>query len=66
MIKWEYRVQTRKVNGGISKNLDEMTVEWLDEIGSDGWELVTITVLPVAMGQTSERVTLTFKRPVEE
>ena len=42
MIKLEYRVQTRKVNEIVSKNMDEMTVEWLNEIGNDGCELVPI------------------------
>ena len=66
MIKWEYRVETREVGGKMVKNLDDMTVEWLNDIGKDGWELVGITTLHIGNGMTSEKATLTFKRPVRD
>ena len=65
MVKLEYRVETTKVGGLFNRNLDEMTNEWLNKFGDDGWELVSITTLNIGTGTTSDFASLVFKRPIE-
>ena len=64
MTKWEYRVDITEVGGGGGRTLDKMTNGWLNNIGSDGWELVTINTTAVA-GTSTQKCYLVFKRPVE-
>lgn len=65
MIKWEYKVETTKVGGAMQRNLDKLTEGWLDTLGSDGWELVSIPTLSIIHGATSDVAYLIFKRPVK-
>ena len=65
MTKWEYRVEQTDVGGTMHRNLDKMTNSWLNAIGQEGWELVSITTLNVGSGLTSDKAHLTFKRPID-
>ncbi len=78
MTKWEYRVEVTEVGGFKERNLDKMTNGWLNNIGRDGWELVTInttngvqitgdSIFSINVGNrlSSKQCYLVFKRPVE-
>ena len=62
MTKWEYRVETEKIDGGGRKGLE---LDWLNNIGIEGWELVAVPVSAAAWGLLPDKVTLVFKRPIE-
>lgn len=64
MTRWEYRTETTAVEGTVNRNMDEMTNDWLNQFGAEGWELVSITTLNVGNGLTSRRAWLVFKRPL--
>jgi hypothetical protein len=71
MIKWEYKSVTTEVEGNrpirmrdLDPAYNESTVEWLNTLGNDGWELVSITPLNIGMGRTSGLAYLVFKRPL--
>ena len=71
MIKWEYKTVRTEVQGSrpprmrdLDPAYNESTVEWLNTLGYDGWELVSITPLNIGMGRTSGLAYLVFKRPL--
>jgi len=48
------------VGGTIVRNLDQMTDEWLNQLGAEGWE----APLATGTGTTTSKAYLVFKRPV--
>lgn len=64
MAKWEYRVEITEVGGSATLNVDKITDKWLNNIGSDRWELVNAITL-ISGGRTTKQCYLIFKRPVE-
>jgi len=54
--QWEYRVQTV---GGMFSTKDEVVEAALNELGEDGWELVS-----AFSQENSAKVTLIAKRPL--
>jgi len=61
MTRWEYRIGYPNIGGsGSSDTFPQMTDAWLNQLGADGWELVSIAL--VGMG-AAHRPTLVFKRP---
>lgn len=65
MQKWEYKVVTKDIKGVLGKKVPSEEVEVvLKEVGSEGWELITVT--PVTGGSYMTRsITLFFKKPSE-
>ena len=63
MTHWEYKVETMQVGGTMHLNLDQMTDDWLNQFGAEGWELVSTTTL--TFGGTDQRTYWVFKRPIE-
>jgi hypothetical protein len=67
-MKWEYRVYAHKQPGGaLFRGAGDIPAEEiakaLNELGSDGWEAVS--VFPVAMGQGATNLLgVLLKRPV--
>jgi hypothetical protein len=61
--RWEYHLVSFRVAGffGVDVNLDTMG-QRLDELGSEGWELINTVSVSGASGAAQE-VVLLFKRP---
>jgi len=64
-MKWEYRTLKIDVRGFWGAKVDESRIDGvLNEVGADGWELVTALDINILHGQSSDLV-FVFKRPVE-
>ena len=64
MQRWEYLTKTRKRNSSTSKWSDNL--DWLPELGAEGWELVSVVTRSESRawsGFTTEELWV-FKRPV--
>ena len=62
-MRWEYRVIKESTEGWFTVNLDDDSMErTLDELGREGWELVSTTGV-MTNGYTKHLV-LTLKRPL--
>jgi hypothetical protein len=60
-VRWEYRIiNIRSEN----YRLDPNYTNQLDELGEDGWELVSITAINFKTGAT-DHIGMVFKRPKE-
>jgi hypothetical protein len=60
MSKWEYKIiNIRSEN----YRLDPNSVSQLNQLGEDGWELVSITSVNFKTGAT-DNIAMVFKRPV--
>jgi len=58
-VRWEYRIiNIRSEN----YRLDPNYTNQLDELGEDGWELVSITAINFKTGAT-DHIGMVFKRP---
>ena len=42
MEQWEYKIISPEVRGWISKKIDPKAEQFLNELGSEGWELTGI------------------------
>ena len=66
MEKWEYKIMSPEVKGWISKKIDPKAEQILNELGNEGWELVSITPLAgntsTAWGAGTGNFVLIFKR----
>jgi hypothetical protein len=61
MTQWEYHV----INIRSEKyRLDPNCVHELNELGTEGWELISITSVNFKTGAT-DNIAMVFKRPVE-
>jgi hypothetical protein len=58
-LRWEYRVLNKRSE---NYRLDPNYESQLDELGDDGWELVSITAINHKVGGT-EQIAMVFKRP---
>ena len=62
-MQWEYKTVKLKAKGFFSKKLDENEFEsYMNELGREGWELVTAFDTNEFYGQTRDVVAV-FKRP---
>ncbi len=62
-MKWEYKTIKLATKGFLGGKLDETTLEnYMNELGSQGWELTTAFDTNKAYGETRDVVVL-FKRP---
>lgn len=63
MEQWEYKIISPEVKGWVNKKIDPKTEQLLNELGNDGWELVSIAPLKSGGWDTgSEKFVLIFKR----
>jgi len=67
-MKWEYLTISLEAKGVWTKNLnEEKTLEKLNELGKDGWELVSVTPISRTGVWTQREATYAFsfifKRP---
>jgi len=61
MSKWEYKIiNIRSEN----YRLDPNSVTQLNQLGEDGWELVSITSVNFKTGAT-DNIAMVFKRPAQ-
>ncbi len=58
MAKWEYKKLTS--NDALESENAYSEVEWLDQLGAAGWELVTV------LGNDEESREFYFKRPKQQ
>lgn len=79
MTKWEYRIiNARSENYRLDPNArsgvwpppsqspgDRTTIQYLNELGQEGWELVGLTSVNFKTGAT-DNLAMIFKRPLEE
>ncbi len=79
MTKWEYRIiNARSENYRLDPNArsgvwpppsqtpgDRTTVQYLNELGQEGWELVGLTSVNFKTGAT-DNLAMIFKRPLLE
>ena len=70
MIKWEYKVHVVDNDGD---GADTFSIDFLNELGVQGWELLHVNKLQDAAnadaelgGTRTKRVALWFKRPKED
>jgi hypothetical protein len=62
MTKWEYKIiNIRSEN----YRLDPNSASQLNQLGEEGWELVSITSVNFKTGAT-DNIAMVFKRPVAE
>ena len=60
-VRWEYKIiNIRSENYRLDPNYDTQ----LNELGSDGWELVAITAINFKTGAT-DHIGMVFKRPLD-
>ena len=59
MTRWEYKIINIRSE---SYRLDPASVESLDRLGDQGWELVSITSVNFKTGAT-DNIAMVFKRP---
>ena len=63
-IRWEYRVAQINVSGFFGPDIDiDQLGAYLNVVGSDGWELVSMVDVSRGNGSTSE-IIVTLKRPL--
>lgn len=65
MQKWEYQTLSFSINSGIfgNKDYDPQTQDsHLNQLGEQGWELVSVVSLAAANGWSSQ-ILATLKRP---
>jgi len=60
MTRWEYKVINIRSE---SYRLDPKCAEQLNELGRDGWELISMTSVNFKSGAT-DNIAMVFKRPV--
>ncbi len=63
-MPWEYTIRKVKTGGMVVPNLDGLTVEYLNEMGQQEWELVNSVPMTKGGGQ-AEQVYFYFKRPLQ-
>ena len=68
MIQWEYKVHVVDNDGD---GADTFSIDYLNELGSEGWELLHVNKLQNAVNKDgslvrTKRVALWFKRPKPE
>ena len=60
-LRWEYRIiNIRSENYRLDPNYEHR----LNDLGADGWELVSITAINFKTGAT-DHIGMVFKRPLE-
>ena len=62
MDKWEYRIVPLESAGGLKKKSDDLVPDRLNELGSQGWEAVGLTL---KRGDLVAWPVVLLKRPVE-
>lgn len=64
MMNWEYKVQNfvAEINGMDMGNVNEILQNFLNENGTEGWELISL--MPLEPNKITN-VKLVFKRPKE-
>jgi hypothetical protein len=66
MEKWEYKVISPEVKGWVTKKIDPKTEQLLNELGNEGWELVSVAPLAgntsTAWGAGTGNFVFVFKR----
>ena len=79
MIKWEYRIETQgispkewakrgwhDIDDQNYHEFEDLTDDWLNDIGKDGWKLENIKYTNVKDRMTAgKKVYFFFKRPAE-
>ena len=50
MEKWEYKIINIEIKGWVNKQIDPKTEQLLNELGNDGWELVSIAPIGGGVG----------------
>ena len=62
-MRWEYRVIKESTAGWFTVDLDDDSLEtMLDDLGREGWELVSST--GVTVNGYTKHLVLTLKRPI--
>jgi len=68
MTRWEYRTEIRNIyqppRRGPGSDIPQMTTGWINELGSEGWDLVSVNT---NLGQSiaaNPIYLLFFKRPL--
>lgn len=62
MTRWEYKILNIRSEG---YRLDPATTDQLDDLGSQGWELVGLTSVNFKSGAT-DNIAMIFKRPTAD
>ena len=65
MTKWEYKIVILPGEGIRRVRPPEEAEDTLNELGREGWEVVSVTTSSVGFGSTADFVWL-CKRPLEE
>lgn len=61
MAKWEYKQQTSEFS-----LTDKDFINWFNEEGQQGWEIVDYTLHSSLIGRFDYKCTAIFKRKIEE
>lgn len=61
---WEYKVVSKKVEGWVNRSLPEDVVQELNDLGAEGWELVSATPVVAGSSYQTSTVVLFLKRRV--
>jgi len=61
--RWEYIIATPRMKGWVNKGVSDEVVEKINDLGSEGWELISSSPVSTSKGGT-DFLTLFFKRKI--